>query len=324
MTPKKKRKFNWLNNIWFGSETVEFQSAYGLAESVERLRSVTRRLSIFSVFGQQTAAGSVKESRVSLRRVIPLVGNSFKPLFKGHFEQRKGTVVLIGQFRMSWFVRLFMGIWFAGIIAITASSILEPARCSRGTPILLVSAAMLVAATGLVSLGAWFSRNDPAWLSNVIRHALAKPQTVAPASVTSPVQISNNRIPWTIRIISGLLAVMGVTSIVLAVNGIQSYYAGPQGAVVTHFTDPALQRFTILMGGLMLGLSYGVYRRYWLAWRAGFVFLLFGQANFLLDMLTNPEFSHAGGEKFVGLAASLIVTLIWWRWWYAQRVHFRK
>jgi hypothetical protein len=58
---------------------------------VTRLQAATRR-SAFGVLGQQAAAGPVGESRVRLQRVIPMVGNSFKPFFLGRFEARDDGV----------------------------------------------------------------------------------------------------------------------------------------------------------------------------------------------------------------------------------------
>ncbi|MHB8453806.1 MAG: hypothetical protein ACYDDO_03715 [Acidiferrobacterales bacterium] len=316
--------FDWLKNIWFGSKPVEFESAYGMAESVERLKAATQRRSIFSGLAHQAAAGSVKESRVSLQRVIPMVGNAFKPFFIGRFGQRNGKVVLAGRFRMNWFVRLFMGFWFAGIALGTVASMVAATRSHHSALFFFPGMAMLIAGMGMVSLGAWFSRNDPAWLSDVIRNALTEPKTAAPASSASGAHISNNRPPRTILVTAGVLAVFGAMSITSAMTGIQSYHARPRDAVVTHFTDSSLQRFVALYGALLLGLSYGIYRRRLPAWRAGFVFLFFGQAYFILTLLTSPEFSHAAVLKVFGFVASLVVTLIWGRWWYAQRPHFGK
>ena len=68
----------------YSSISAEFKSTYGLSESVTRLRAATRR-SAFGVFVQQAAVGPVGESSVRLQRVIPMVGNSFKPFFFGRF-----------------------------------------------------------------------------------------------------------------------------------------------------------------------------------------------------------------------------------------------
>lgn len=41
--------FRWIKDFWVGSEPVEFISAYGLTESVTRLKAATKRGSLFNV-----------------------------------------------------------------------------------------------------------------------------------------------------------------------------------------------------------------------------------------------------------------------------------
>src|SRR5215469_18474481 len=98
--------------------SIEFQSAFGLGESVDRLKAATRR-SVFVSMARQAAVGRVSAERVVLQRVIPMFGNSFKPFFVGRFIERDGRVFLVGQFRMLWLVRVFMTFWF-GMIALMA------------------------------------------------------------------------------------------------------------------------------------------------------------------------------------------------------------
>jgi hypothetical protein len=87
----------WFIELIYGSTPVEFESSFGLHESVARIHAATVR-SVFLSFHKQSAVGRVTEHRVSLQRVIPLVGNSFKPFFVGKFEIKNGHVVLIGRF----------------------------------------------------------------------------------------------------------------------------------------------------------------------------------------------------------------------------------
>jgi hypothetical protein len=102
--------FQWFWRLLYESTRVEFRSAYGLAESVARLRAATKR-SVFSSLGETAAVGKVSEEGVRLQRVIPMVGNSFKPFFVGHFEVRDGVTVLIGRFSMWTFAKVFMTGW---------------------------------------------------------------------------------------------------------------------------------------------------------------------------------------------------------------------
>jgi len=76
---------NPLKRLWefvFVSVPARFPSDFSVNQSVERLRANTRR-TIFSALFRQAALGPVSESRVRLQRVIPLFGDSFKPIFVG-------------------------------------------------------------------------------------------------------------------------------------------------------------------------------------------------------------------------------------------------
>jgi hypothetical protein len=154
---------------------VEFKSAYGLAESVARLQAATSRFSLRKM-ADQVAMGTVSERRVLLQRVIPTLENSFKPFFRGRFEQRGAEVHLIGRFAMFWPVKVFMTLWLIVTLSMAfpvawrhVGVPLEVAP-PRGVPLLMFGFGVL-----LVIAGKWFGRHDEAWLSDVIRKALDAP-----------------------------------------------------------------------------------------------------------------------------------------------------
>ena len=66
---------------------------------------------MFSSLGETAAVGKVSEQRVRLQRVVPMVGNSFKPFFIGRFEIREGVTVLTGRFSLLTIVKVFMTFW---------------------------------------------------------------------------------------------------------------------------------------------------------------------------------------------------------------------
>lgn len=161
-------------NLIYGATPVEFTSAYGINESVLRLKAVTDR-SVFSNLGAERAIGTVKARRVSLRRVIPGWGNAFKPRFIGKFHQLNGSVVLRGHFTMILPTKLFMSLWFgfaslttarAAVGVVTEGTI----NARRG---LLVSIVLLCGGVAFVWAGKWVAKNDPEWLAYVIRRALS-------------------------------------------------------------------------------------------------------------------------------------------------------
>lgn len=311
-----------IKRFWVGSGPVEFESAYGVDESVRRLRDATRRWGLFSP--TEIAAGTVSESRVSLQRVIPMVRNSFKPFFIGKFERRADKVVLVGRFTMNVFAKMFMAVWMGFVSFVTLVGGVAATQSHHAAPIPFVGLGMLLFAVLLIRFGAWLSRNDPEWLSEVIRHALNSPDAVSDG--TDPSLTRNRVFPagssrMTTKVAVGL-TLLGVMMSVSAVTGIQSYRAGPSGTFITPYHDMTARYLSGLFGTAFLGLAYGIYRRRMLAWRL--VFVIIGAASvsqlavfFARSVPPVPTFVLVLFGAF-----SSLVMIVWGRWWYAQRVHF--
>jgi hypothetical protein len=163
-------------DLLYGAEPAEFESAFGLEESVRRLSAATKR-SVFSALTHQAAVGTVSESRVSLQRVIPFVGNSFKPFFIGAFDVRNGRTVLSGRFTMLWWVKAFMTFWLGFCLLWTFLAI--PALLQRDANAWwfpFAGIGMFTAGVIFVWLCKRLSRNDVPWLSKRIREALSSVQ----------------------------------------------------------------------------------------------------------------------------------------------------
>src|SRR5207253_733828 len=91
----------------YGSMPVEFGSQFDLEESVRRLRSATSRFYFSAFLIKQAAVGRVTARHVSLQRAIPFVSNSFKPFFRGSFQQAGSRVLLTGRFTLHPLVKVF-------------------------------------------------------------------------------------------------------------------------------------------------------------------------------------------------------------------------
>jgi hypothetical protein len=315
----------WISDVWRGSAPVEFESSYGLSESVERLKAATRR-SVFSGLTQQEAVGVVKESRVSLQRVIPMVGNSFKSFYRGRFIETNGKVILTDRFTMHWLVKVFMAVWFGAIGCFTLlTSILTAIHPQKATLAPLFGLGMIIAGTALVRTGKWFARNDAAWLSDVIRGALCPQAPVQSARTdTFTAGPNSSRQPsTTITAVTAALALMAMVCWSGAIFGIQSVYAGPNGLAVTYFPDMLSRYVAAGLGAAMLILAFGVYRLRLIAWRAGFGLLAGSWVYSVSKMLTIDNAQADHGTATIFCVASLVVTIIWIRWWYAQRIHFQ-
>ena len=176
----------------YGDVPASFPSFFPLTESVARLRARTGR-SVFSSLFHESAVGPVSASRVRLQRVIPLFGNSFKPVFVGAFRHDHGRVVLEGRFTMFLFSKIFMTIWlaFALVWTMLAVGIVVarwphvPAR--EGERVLaglvpLLGIGFFVLGIAFVRGCWWLSRRDIPYLAAVIQAALSPedPRATAP------------------------------------------------------------------------------------------------------------------------------------------------
>jgi len=313
--------FRWIKDIWGGSEPVEFISAYGLAESVARLKAATKSWSLFRV-AEQAAVGRVSETRVSLRRVVPMFANSFKPVFTGRFGQAHGQVVLTGRFGLSWFVKLFMAYWFGFCALFVLVSLPAAAQGSAAAFTPLAGVGMFALGLGMTRLFAWFSRGDAAWLSEVIRTALHAP--VSPeAALALPASRPSDARPPFILIVTGVFCLFGVMCFVGALQGSGAGVIHVSGALIERY--PQAVRLGAVVNGLMLlACAYGIYRRYLFAWWAGFAVLLLGQAYSVVDLLTREDLGNARMLGILLGVGSLFVATLFGRWWYAQRVHFQR
>jgi hypothetical protein len=314
----------WIRDLWLGSAPVEFESSYGLSESVERLKAATRRF-VFSVLTRQEAVGVVKEERVSLQRVIPMVGNAFKPFLRGRFIVRDGKVFLIGRFTVHPFAKLFMAFWFGGVGCFMLLALLE--HNSKNAPLaVLVGGGMLATGAAFLWFCKWLARNDAAWLSDVIRRALsakAFAEFQRSGTITRSASFVGRR-PTVILAVTGALALMGLISVLGAISGIQSAHTDPQGLVVRYFSDERSRLVAVGYGAAMLILAFGVYRRWLLAWRAGLILLVCGGIYFVLTVLAanGPHFDYR--LTIFVCVAGVVVTMFWLRWWHAQRIHFHE
>lgn len=314
----------WLTAVWRGSDPVQFESSFGLTESIERLRAATRR-SMFAALAQQEAVGTVEASRVSLQRVIPMVRNSFKPFFRGRFLMENDRVILTGRFTLHGVVKVFMAFWFGVTACFTVLTTLMPfvgpGKAWQGP---LFGLAMMATGIAVVALCRWFARNDAAWLSNVIDRAL---HDSPPVQSTQPTNAASNaylptRPPVAVTIASGLLVLSGLGCWSSFIANIQSVHSGVRGLVMTDYSGSLSRYFVLGYGAVAFVVAYGVYRRQMLAWRAGLVFLVVGWLYTVFEFLTMDGLSKNGVMMIFFSVASLVVTIIWCRWWYAQRVHF--
>lgn len=318
----------WFLDLLYGSVSAEWESVYPLEESVARLRAATLR-SVFSALAEPAAVGTVTESRVKLQRVIPMVGNSFKPFFLGQFVKRGERVFLTGRFTMLLAAKIFMSLWFGFLalvsIAALVSMLAAPAERPGHISLVLGPLAMIAFGLGMLRLAKWFCRNDVEWLTHVIRRAISATDTTAAAEThggAASLHGAGGR-PAVLTIAAAVLGLMGALNLSGSIFGWPPYRDSSAGLWAGPLSPEALRDAMGVQGVFLLATAVGIYRRALLAWKA--VFLLIAAAwlwsvvgLFLLKQDMGPPLFI----KFVFAVAAVFVIIYWWRWWNAQRVHF--
>ena len=317
--------FGWLFNLLYGSISMEWESAYGLEESVARLRAATKR-SVLSALSETAAVGAVTECRVRLQRVIPMVGNSFKPFFIGQFVRRNERVFLVGRFTMFGAVKVFMSVWFVLVIVFGVAALFaQTATQSNRFVFVLAPFAMAGFGIALLSFGKWLARNDAAWLADVIERSIVSPagkpeSTPAVAPAGSDASVSGR--PTVVWLAASILGLMGAMNLGASVLGISSAARVSLRLPSTHWSG-AFRYAAAAEGLLLLAIAAGVFMRSRVAWRAGFLMIMSGWAYsvaslFLMDAAMAPP----SAMRIIFVAFGLLVAAWWGRWWYLQRVHF--
>jgi hypothetical protein len=315
--------FRWFVHLLYDSTPAEFRSAYDLAESVERLSAATKR-SVFSALAETTAVGKVSEKVVRLQRVIPMVGNSFKPFFIGHFEVRGDVTVLIGKFTMLPLVKVFMSFWF-GMCGLFAGAVLLGGFKPQGpnaTFFLLQPFLMIGGGIAVVAAGKWFARNDTAWLSELIVPALGAPRDGASVNRDALMHVDANTdtVPMSLKVAAIFLAASGATALVAGVAGSHLWPSLGQAGGST--ASAQLANWNFLYAILVIALSIGIWgRRPW-AWWSGFLLLGLSVCWPLFAISAGGDVGPPLGMKVIFAIFSCVVVGIWGRWWYGQRKHF--
>jgi hypothetical protein len=308
--------FRWLWRLLYESTPAEFRSAFGIEESVERLRAATKR-SVFSALSQTAAVGKVSEKSVRLQRVIPMVGNSFKPFFLGRFESREGKVLLVGRFTILPIIKVFMTFWF-GMVTLGSVGLLFGLTSTILAPAVLGPFVMLGAGVAMVAFGKWLARNDVAWLSEAIENALESPGAVAARGMTTPIDPA--AVPLTLKWAAIFLAASAAMPLLSGLAMPHLPAIPTQAGATPPF--PPLGRWPLVYAALALVLSLGVWgRRPWAWW--GFFVLLGGSAFWTMyAMQAIGNIGPPPAMRAVFAVMSCAAVALWGRWWYEQRRHF--
>jgi hypothetical protein len=283
-----------LRSAWLGAP-AEFESAYGLEESIVRLSDATGR-EAFCLVGREEAVGTVTKTGVSLRREIPMFGNPFKPFFTGKFSERGGKVFLCGYFSMHMFAKVGISAWFAFLFFI-----LMLGAVSGTAALALFGGGMLMMSAGaaIVMLGKWFARNDAQWLSAVICRTLgAKPVELPATTVTG-----DEHGPLSLTLFILMIALFGMVTLIAGRNSGRDY----------------------VFGVLLIFFAWGAWRRMMIFWAVGLALFSCAAAAALSTIPHRmAQMGDAQPALVVLLDVAAVLISAWWTyWWYIQKHHFR-
>ena len=126
------------------------------------------------------------------------------------------------------------------------------------------------------------------------------------------------------RILMTLLLLGAVFSIVSAITGIQSVHGDSRtGTVITYYSHPYERLLAVAFAALSALAFYGVYRRYPVVWRLGFIALYLSAADFVFHVwwsLWSQPYGWVGATLATVFAP--LILLYWLSWWRRQRAYF--
>jgi hypothetical protein len=173
--------------------------------------------SVFSALGETTAVGRVSEKVVRLQRVTPMVGNSFKPFFIGHFEVRGEETVLIGKFTMLPLVKVFIGFWF-GTCGLFAGAVLLGGFKPQGPNATIFLLQPFLMNCGGIALVTAISSDNQRDGASVTRDAL--------------ISVDADTVPMSLKVAAILLAASGAMALAAGMVGPLSWPTLMQGSLV--------------------------------------------------------------------------------------------
>src|ERR1700722_13224338 len=309
--------FRWLWRLLYESTPAEFSCAFGIDESVERLRAATKR-SVFSALSETAAVGKGAEQSVRLQRGIPMVGNSFKPFFLGRFESSEGRVLLVGRFTMLPIVKVFMTFWFAAV-ALASMGLLFGLNSTMPVPAVLGPFVMVGGGVAMVAFAKWLARNDVVWLSKLIDGGLNSPGIPGAAPVeTTPEDPAV--VPMTLK---GAAIFLAASAVAAVFSGLimPQFPSIPPSARAAPPLQP-LGHWSLVYAAFVLALALGVWRRRPWAWWGFFVLLAASACWTVYAMQASANFVPPIGVGIVFAVMCCAVMVLWGRWWYGQRKHF--
>jgi hypothetical protein len=169
---------------WLGYQTDELVSPLSIIECTNRLRLAAQ--SEWAIFGTGPVVGKVGEKSFRLRKRLKMMTrNSFQTYLFARLSSEGMSTRLTCRFGMHPFVIAFMIVWFSGVTAGAAGSLVSGLRHhSNGampSAVTLVPWGMVVFGIVLVGVGRAMARGERQFLLDFLRQTVdARPDVSRP------------------------------------------------------------------------------------------------------------------------------------------------
>lgn len=160
------------------SKNVQFETGISIEEASKRLTEKLQKQNLFiflsSAVPHSSLMGRVRKDSVKLYRVVPFLGNIYKPIFYGRFHSKDGKAILEGIFTMSPIAKISILLFLTIFVAIEI--IILPVGFAQTDPsamlFLFIIPIIAFLSVCFLFLGRWLSRNDVEWISDQIKISL--------------------------------------------------------------------------------------------------------------------------------------------------------
>lgn len=161
----------------FGYSEIEIKSDFDIQESLLKLSKIISP--VLYPTNELHISGFVSKNKVSFRRTIPFIQNSFKPVFNGKLVSDGNQILLKGRFSVYWLTKMFyVVLWtflfFVIILSVIGYLVSNNDQVSSSLIMVSMGVCGWVASVFLVALGKKFSKDDIEYLSNIVRKSLSK------------------------------------------------------------------------------------------------------------------------------------------------------
>jgi len=125
------------------------------------------------------------------------------------------------------------------------------------------------------------------------------------------------------RVLMALLLLGCVVCIFSAITGVQAFEASSRTGTLITYWQGSWRWLAVVYGAIFAVAFYGIYRRFPIAWKLGWVLLIASAVDFIVESWL--ALIHEPDGWFFAVVATLLVigvALYWGVWWRKQKHYF--